>query len=105
VFSPISNPGQINAEVTQGNFSVFNNLTPAEAGSSQFTLLELYECEHCKKFRVLNLDHGTLVRDRRGQLNTKTKPIIKNLIVSSLVLSNLKRTIEEKRMASLNQNV
>lgn len=103
VFSPLSNPGQTKLDVAQGNLSVFNNLTIAKGNTPRFTLLEVYECDHCNNFHVLNLDDGTLIKDRRGRVSTKTKSIVRNLIVSPAFISNLKRAIEEKRVESLQQ--
>jgi hypothetical protein len=101
IFSPIADPRQIKLDVAQGNLSIFGQLSPATPNSSHFSLLEVYECEHCNNFRVLNLDDGVITQDRRGNMGSKTKPIIKNLLVSAAFLSNLKRTLEEKRISSL----
>ena len=93
-FTPVANPQQFRARVAQGRFAPFNELKPAQAGSRNYTLLETYECEQCKSFFVLNVKNVDVKIDRKGKAETKTKPIISNLIVTPTTLASLRKLAE-----------
>jgi hypothetical protein len=93
-FTPVANAQQFKTAVAQGSFAPFNELKPAQAGSRHFTLLETYECEQCKSFFVLNVKNVDVKIDRKGKAETKTKPIISNLIVTPTTLASLRKLAE-----------
>ena len=95
VFAPLTNPDQFKASILQGGISAFNEIKPIQSGSA-FTMLELYECEVCKNFFVLNVKDVKISFDRKGRQNRTEKMIVKHLILTPSTLSTLKRTIEEK---------
>jgi hypothetical protein len=59
-------------------------------------MLELYECEVCKNFFVLNVKDVKISVDHKGRKNRTEKLIVKHLILTPSTLSSLKRTIQEK---------
>lgn len=90
-FSTLQNKAQFKHSISQGNFSAFNELKLAKDEDMQFTTLELYECEHCRNFFVVNVDNVVVKFDNTGRASTKSKPVLSNLIVTSTQLSALRK--------------
>ena len=95
-FAPLANNEQFKSAVSTGSFSAFNSLRPLQPGQNRFTVLELFECDECMNFFVLNVDDVEVKTDNKGKQETKVKSVVSNLIVSSSILSSLRRLIEEK---------
>lgn len=93
-FTPIANPAQFKQAVSQGNFSPFNDLKPSRPEEMHFTTLEVYECEQCRTFFVLNVNDVTLAINSKGNANTKTKSVLSNLIITPAQLSSLRKLAE-----------
>jgi len=100
-FMPVANAQQFRAAVAQGSFAPFNELKPAQPGSRKFTLLETYECEQCKSFFVLNVKNVDVTVNRRGKAETKTKPIVSNLVVTPTTLASLRKLAEVRPPAAI----
>jgi hypothetical protein len=94
VFAPLDNPREFKEAISQGNFSAFNELKPIQNGN-EYTWFQLYECETCHNFFVLNIKDVRINTDYRGRQNTKQKDIVSNLKVSQSALSTVKRLFEE----------
>jgi hypothetical protein len=90
-FIPIADPAQFKQAVSQGNLSVFNAFKPSLPQDRHFTTLELYECEHCRNFFVLNVDDVTVTINNNGKADTKTKSILSNLIITPHQLGSLRK--------------
>jgi hypothetical protein len=95
-FAPLSDATRFRSAIGQGNFSVFNELQPVQTGSA-FTLFEVYECETCKNFFVLNINDVKISTDYKGRQNRKEKAIVSNLVVSPSTISGLRRTFQEQQ--------
>lgn len=95
VFAPLANPNSFKASISQGSFLAFNELKLLHSGNA-YTVFELYECEVCKNFFVLNIKDVKISVDRRGRRNQQVKTIIKNLMLTPSTLSGLKRMIQEQ---------
>ena len=95
-FAPLANNEQFKAAVSQGGFSAFNALKTLQAGQNRFTMLELFECDKCRNFFVLNVDDVEVKTDNKGKQDTKVKSVVSNLIVTPSIVSGLRRLIEEK---------
>ena len=93
-FTPLANPAQFKQAVSQGNFSAFNELKLSPDNERHFTSLEVYECEHCRNFHVLNVDDVTITINRKGKAEFKTKKVLSNLLLSPFQLANLKKLAE-----------
>jgi hypothetical protein len=63
---------------------------------NEYTMFELYECEACKNFFVLNIKNVKVTIDRRRRRNQQTKTIVKNLLLTPSTLSGLTRMIQEQ---------
>jgi hypothetical protein len=59
-------------------------------------MLELFECDKCRNFYVLNVNDVEVKKDKKGKQDTKVKSIVSNLIVTPSTVSGLRRLIEEK---------
>jgi len=99
-FTPLANPSQFKQAVTQGNFSAFNELKLSPENERHFTTLEVYECEHCRNFHVLNVNDVTITINRKGKADFKTKNVLSNLILSPFQLASLKKLAEPQLAAS-----
>ena len=99
-FGPLADIKHFKATITQGGYSAFNELKPLQTEQSHFTTLELFECDRCRNFFVLNVDDVQVKINNKGERNTRVKPVISNLIVTSSVLSGIRRLIEEKMAQS-----
>ena len=92
VFKPIANPVQFKHAIAQGDFSAFfRELKLAQQGDMQFTSLEVNECEHCRQFATLDVRNVALKVDKKGNVETKIKPIISKLIVTPHQLTDLRK--------------
>lgn len=100
-FAPAENPAQFKASVSQGSFAPFNELKPLQAGARQFTLLEVFECEQCKSFFVLNVKNVVVTVNNKGKAETKLKPVVSNLIVTPTILASLRRLAEVPQPAAI----
>lgn len=98
-FAPLANPGQFKASISQGTYSTFNELKPIQSGNA-FTLFELYECDVCRNFYVLNIKDVRISVDRKGRQVRKEKPIVANLLATPSILSLIKRVEQEHRIAT-----
>lgn len=103
VFAPLANPVEFKNSISQGVFSVFNELKPIQTGNA-FTLFELYECDVCKNFFVLNIKDVQINRDQKGRQVRNEKPIVKNLIATPSTLSLIKRVAQEHEIAAAQPN-
>lgn len=99
VFEPITNSKQFKASISQGSFSAFNELKPSQS-NNHFTLLELYECDVCKNFFVLNVNDVVVTINNRGRRSSKTKSIVSNLIVTPITLASLRKLNQEQQPSS-----
>jgi hypothetical protein len=99
----VANATQFKASVAQGSFAPFNELKPSQAGSRHFTLLETYECEHCKSFFVLNVKNVAIKINSKGKPESKVKPIVSNLIVTPTTLASLRRLAEVRPPEAITQ--
>lgn len=90
-FATLQNKAQFKQAISLGNFSAFNELKLAKDEDMQFTTLELYECEHCRNFFVVNVDEVTVKFDNKGRASTQSKPIVSNLLVTPTQLSALRK--------------
>jgi hypothetical protein len=95
-FAPLTDIAAFRSAIEQGNLSVFNELKPVQSGSV-FTMFDLYECDVCKNFFVLNVRDVKITTDYRGRQNRKEKKVVSNLIVSPSTISGLKRLFEEQQ--------
>lgn len=89
-FTPVSDIRQFRQAITQGNFSTFNQLKPSAPEDRHFTTLEVYECEQCRNFFVLNVDDVVITVNNKGKAESKVKSIISNLVVTPHQLAGLK---------------
>jgi len=89
-FATLQNKAQFKQAITQGNFSAFNELKLAKDDDMQFTTVQLYECEHCRNFFVINVNEVTVKFDNKGRASTQSKPVVSNLIVTPTQLSTLR---------------
>jgi len=99
-FAPLANSVQFRAAISQGGLSAFNALTTIQPGQNRFTMLELFECDKCRNFFVLNVNDVEVKTDKKGKQDTKVKSIVSNLIVTPSTVSGLRRLIEEKALQS-----
>ena len=90
-FATLQNKAQFKEAISQGNFSAFNELKLAKDEDMQFTTLTLYECEHCRNFFVVNVDEVTVKIDNKGRASTQSKPVVSNLLVTPIQLSDLRK--------------
>lgn len=93
-FTPIADPAQFKQAVSQGNFSAFNGLKLSPENERRFTTLEVYECEQCRNFHVLNVNDVTITVNRKGKAEFKTKRVLSNLLLSPFQLASLKKLAE-----------
>jgi len=100
-FAPVANPAQFKASVSQGSFAPFNELKPLQAGARLFTLLEVFECQQCKSFFVLNVKNVVVTINNKGKAETKIKPIVSNLLVTPTILASLRRLNEVQQPAAM----
>ena len=98
-FAPLPNADQFKASVSQGNYSIFQELKPVQSGNA-FTLFEAYACDICKNFFVLNVSDVKVSVDYKGRSTRREKPIVSNLIVTPTTLSTLKRLMQEQQAVS-----
>ncbi len=101
-FAPVTDLKRFKASISQGNFSAFNELKLLHSGSA-YILFELYECETCKNFFMLNIVDVKVSQDRRGRRVQSTKTIVKNLMITQSTLGVLKRMIQEQYPEMLQQ--
>lgn len=94
-FAPLKDPKRFKSSIAQGNFSVFNELKLLQSGN-EYTMFELYECEACKNFFVLNIKNVKVTVDRRRRRNQQVKTLVKNLLLTPSTLSGLTRMIQEQ---------
>ena len=99
-FAPLANNAQFKSTISRGGFSAFNELKPLQPGNNRFTTLELFECDRCKNFFVLNVDDVEIKTNNKGEQKTNITSVVSNLIVTPSILSGLRRLIEEKMAAS-----
>jgi hypothetical protein len=95
VFAPPADPKRFKASISQGNFSVINELKLLQTGNA-YIMFELYECEVCKSFFMINIKDVKVSVDRRGRRNQQTKTILKNLLLPPATVSALRRMIQEQ---------
>ena len=100
VFEPLVSKERFRITLTEGSFSAFSELKPLGMNQNHFTMLELFECDQCRNFFVLNVDDVLVKIDNKGRQNTKVKPVISNMMVTPSILSGLRRLIEENAVAS-----
>lgn len=92
VFKPIANPRQFKQTISQGNFAaIFNELKPIQPGDTQFTSLEVHECEHCRKLITLNVNDIKIKLDKKGKAETKARAIISKLMITPHQLADLRK--------------
>jgi len=96
IFYPVKNISQFKNLVIQGSFTPFNELKPLSSFSDNYTLLEVYECEQCKSFFVLNVNDVVIKTDNKGRKSNVTKSIVSNLIITPTTLASLKKLNEPK---------
>ena len=101
-FAPVIDLKRFKASILQGNFSAFNELKLLHSGNA-YILFELYECETCKNFFMLNIVDVKISQDRRGRQVQTTKTIVKNLMITQSTLGMLKRMIQEQYPEMLQQ--
>jgi len=90
-FTPIANPAQFKDAVSQGNFSAFNELKTSPENDRRYTALEVFECEQCRNFFMLNVTDVTIKINNKGKAEAKTKKILNNLLLTPIQLADLKR--------------
>lgn len=91
-FKPIADPAQFKQAVSHGNFSAFSKeLKLSQPGDMQFTSLDVYECEQCRTFLTLDVHNVTLKFDKKGNVESKTKPIVSKLIITPHQLADLRK--------------
>jgi len=98
-FTPIANPNQFKHAVSQGSLSAFNELRLSPDNERHFTTLEVYECEHCRNFHVLNINDVVVTVNRKGKAEFKIKKILSNLLLSPFQLAGLKKLAEPQQSA------
>jgi len=92
-FFPLTDLKRFKASISQGDLSVFNELKVLQTGN-EYTMFELYECEDCRNFFVLNIKSIKITIDRRRRRNQQTKTIVKNLLLAPSALSGITRMIQ-----------
>jgi hypothetical protein len=89
VFAPIGDPLKFKKEFEQVGYSTLNQFMPAKTGN-MFTIVQLYECDECKNFFVLNIKNQTIKLDSKGKRREESTPIISNLLVTSSVVAMIR---------------
>jgi hypothetical protein len=89
LFAPIENPAEFKKEFEQAGYSIFNQFAPAQMGN-RFTVVQLYECEECKNFFVLNIKDRTISFDSKGRKQEKLTPILSNLQVTPSIIAMIR---------------
>jgi hypothetical protein len=90
-FTPIADRTQFKQSVAQGNFSAFNQLKLSAENEMHYTSLEVYECEQCRNFHVLNVNDVNIKINNKGRAETKVKSVVSNLLLSPIQLAGLKK--------------
>lgn len=99
VFAPIKNPVKFKKEFEQMGYSAFNQFEPAQTMGDNFTIVQLYECEECKNFFVLNIKNKTIKFDSKGKRREEYTPIISNLQVTSSVVAMIQSLMVKYNVA------
>jgi hypothetical protein len=89
IFAPIENPVKFKKELEQMGYSTLNQFAPAQTGN-MFTIVQLYECEKCNNFFVLNIKNQTIKLDSKGKRREEYTPVISNLLVPSSVVAMIR---------------
>jgi hypothetical protein len=89
LFAPIENPAEFKKEFEQAGYSIFNQFAPAQSGNRS-TVVQLYECEECKNFFVLNIKDRTISFDSKGRKQEKLTPILSNLQVTPSIVAMIR---------------